>query len=59
MMEFQGLEYFSAPAAENTALRQALDGKDDLLASIPSIPAVLQSLLDEINQPPDNVNLLG
>jgi putative nucleotidyltransferase with HDIG domain len=58
MMEFQGLEYFSAPAAENTALRQALEGKDDLLASIPSIPAVLQSLLDEINQPPDNVNLL-
>ena len=33
-------------------------GKDDLLASIPSIPAVLQALLNEIDQPADTVNLL-
>jgi putative nucleotidyltransferase with HDIG domain len=37
---------------------EALNGRDDLLASIPSIPLVLQSLLEEINQPPDQVNLL-
>jgi putative nucleotidyltransferase with HDIG domain len=58
MKELSGNEYFSVPAEANLALRQALLGKDDLLASIPTIPAVLQSLLDEINQPPDNVNLL-
>jgi len=39
-------------------LRKALEGKDELLASIPSTPAVLQSLLDELNQSADNVNLL-
>ncbi|MGA8272004.1 MAG: HDOD domain-containing protein [Candidatus Sulfotelmatobacter sp.] len=54
----QGNDYFSAPAAENAALCRALDGKDQLLASIPSTPAVLQSLLNELNQPADNVNLL-
>ena len=39
-------------------MRKALEGKDELLASIPSTPAVLQSLLDELNQSADNVNLL-
>jgi len=50
--------HFSDPAATNLALQRAFSGKDDLLASIPSIPAVLQALLNELNQPPDNVNLL-
>ncbi len=58
MKETTLTEYFSEPAAENLALRKALDGRDDLLASIPSVPAVLQSLLEELNQPADNVNLL-
>jgi putative nucleotidyltransferase with HDIG domain len=49
---------FSQPAAENPALLRALNGRDNLLASIPSIPAVLQSLLNELNQPADTVNLL-
>jgi putative nucleotidyltransferase with HDIG domain len=51
-------EYFSEPAATNLVLLRALDGKDDLLAAIPSIPAVLQSLLEEVNQPADKVNML-
>ncbi len=53
-----GRERFSTPAAANPALQLALKGKEDMLASIPSIPAVLQSLLNELNQPPDLVNLL-
>jgi len=51
-------EHFSLPAAVNPALLRALSSKDHLLASIPSIPAVLQKLLDELNQPPDTVNLM-
>jgi putative nucleotidyltransferase with HDIG domain len=39
------------------ALQRALQGKDDLLASIPAIPAVLRSLLDELDQPAERVNL--
>ena len=50
--------HFSEPAAANLALQRAFHGKDDLLASIPSIPAVLQALLNEIDQPADTVNLL-
>jgi len=50
--------HFSEPAAANLALQRAFNHKDDLLASIPSIPAVLQQLLDELNQPADLVNLL-
>lgn len=50
--------HFSESAAENTALLRALNGRDNLLASIPSIPAVLQTLLNELNQPADTVNLL-
>jgi HD-like signal output (HDOD) protein len=48
----------SEPAATNLALQRAFNGKDDLLASIPSIPSVLQSLLNELNRPADSVNLL-
>jgi len=58
MKEFPGSESFSQPAAANLALLHTLEGKDDLLAAIPSIPTVLQSLLNEVNQPADNVNLL-
>lgn len=54
----EGNVRFSQPAAANLKLLQALEGKDDLLASIPSIPAVLHSLLNELDQPADNVNLL-
>jgi putative nucleotidyltransferase with HDIG domain len=53
-----GTARFSEPAAENVKLVQALEGKDDLLSSIPSIPVVLQSLLNELDQPADDVNLL-
>jgi putative nucleotidyltransferase with HDIG domain len=48
----------SEPAAANRALMRALNGKDDLLASIPAMSGVLQQLLDELNRPPDQVNLL-
>jgi putative nucleotidyltransferase with HDIG domain len=58
MKDIQGSERFSEPAAGNLKLLHALEGKDDLLASIPSIPAVLQTLLNELDQPADNVNLL-
>jgi putative nucleotidyltransferase with HDIG domain len=58
MKPLQLNDRFSEPAADNLALRQALKGKDDLLASIPSIPAVVQTLLNELNQPADKVNLL-
>jgi putative nucleotidyltransferase with HDIG domain len=51
-------DHFSEPGTENLALQRAFAGKGDLLASIPSVPAVLQSLLDELGQPADTVNLL-
>jgi putative nucleotidyltransferase with HDIG domain len=50
--------HLSEPAASNLALQRAFRGRDDLLASIPSIPAVLQSLLNELDQPADTVNLV-
>ena len=50
--------HISDPAATNLALQHAFNGKEDLLASIPSIPSVLQSLLNELNQPADSVDLL-
>jgi putative nucleotidyltransferase with HDIG domain len=58
MHNIQGKDRFSEPAANNLKLIHAFQGKDDLLASIPSIPAVLQSLLNELDQPADKVNLL-
>jgi putative nucleotidyltransferase with HDIG domain len=48
----------SEPAASNLALQRAFSGRDDLLASIPSIATVLQSLLNELDQPADSINLL-
>jgi len=50
-------EHFSDPASTNVALQRAFRGKDDLLSSIPSIAGVLQKILDELNQPADQVNL--
>jgi putative nucleotidyltransferase with HDIG domain len=49
--------HFSEPAATNLALQSAFKGKDALLTSIPSIPAVLETLLNELDQPADTVNL--
>ena len=49
---------FSQPASANVAFQKVLQGRADLLDSIPGIPAILQSLLAELDQPPDNVNLL-
>lgn len=54
---FEG-HHLSEPAALNLALQRAFSGKDDLLASIPSIPAVLQSVLNELDQSADSINLL-
>lgn len=48
---------FSEPASTNAALQKALLGHDDLLDSIPIIPAILQSLLAELNQSPEQVNM--
>ena len=50
--------HFSEPAAANVELQKALQGHDDLLDSIPIVPAILQSLLAELDQLPENVNLL-
>jgi putative nucleotidyltransferase with HDIG domain len=51
-------DHFSEPAAANRALQRAFQGKDDLLAAIPSIPAVLHTLLNELDQPADTIDLL-
>ncbi len=53
---FEG-HHLSESATSNLALQRAFSGKDDLLASIPSIPAVLQSVLNELDQSADSVNL--
>lgn len=49
---------FSQPAAANAALKKVLQERDDLLDSIPSVPAILTSLLAELGQPAEQVNLL-
>lgn len=49
---------FSESAQANAALQQLLRGHEDLLDSIPSIPAILQTLVDELEQPPERVDLL-
>lgn len=58
MSESLETKHFSEPAAANRALMRALNGRDDLLASIPAMSSVLQELMDELNQPADQVNLL-
>ena len=49
---------FSQPADANVALQKVLEGHDDLLNAIPTIPAILHTLLAELNQPAEDVNLL-
>ena len=49
---------YSQPASANAALQKIMKECDDLLDSIPGIPAVLQNLLAELDQPADRVNLL-
>ena len=48
---------FSQPASENAVLQKAFQGRHDLLKSIPSVPAILQSLLAEVSQVPEKVDL--
>jgi putative nucleotidyltransferase with HDIG domain len=48
---------FSEPAQDNAALQQLLHGREHLLDAIPSIPAILQTLIDELEQPPESVDL--
>ena len=47
----------SQPASENAVLQKAFQGRHDLLKSIPSVPAILQSLLAEVSQVPEKVDL--
>lgn len=47
----------SQPASENPALQKAINGRTDLLQSIPSIPVILQSLIGEVSQAPEKVDL--
>lgn len=49
---------FSTPAAENAALQKTLRARESLLNSIPSIPVILNSLLAELAQDPEKVDLL-
>jgi HD-like signal output (HDOD) protein len=61
MREDLSADRFSEPASTNVALQKALRGHDDLddlFDSIPIIPAILQSLLAELNQPAEQVNML-
>jgi len=47
----------SQPASQNAALQKAFAGRSDLLQSIPSIPVILQSLIGEVSQAPEKVDL--
>lgn len=49
---------FTASAAANASLQKALRGRDVLLNSIPSVPAILSSLLAELGQDAERVDLL-
>jgi len=49
---------FSAPAAANVALQKTLRGREDSLNAIPSVPAVLNSLLAELAQDAEKVDFL-
>jgi len=48
---------FSQPSSENVVLQKAFETRHDLLRSIPSVPAILQSLLGELAQDPEKVDL--
>jgi putative nucleotidyltransferase with HDIG domain len=56
--EIKTKDRFSEPAHSNAALQQHLRGREDLLDSIPSIPTILQTLVDELDQPSERVDLL-
>lgn len=47
----------SQPASQNAALQKAFQGRHDLLKSIPSVPAILQSLIAEVSQDSEKVDL--
>ncbi len=47
----------SQPASQNAILQKAFEGRHDLLRSIPSVPAILRSLLAEVSQAPEKVDL--
>jgi len=47
----------SQPAAQNAALQKAFESRHDLLRSIPSVPAILQSLIGELAQDPAKVDM--
>jgi putative nucleotidyltransferase with HDIG domain len=51
-------DWFSQPAQANAALQQLLQDRESVLESIPSVPAILQTLLGELEQPPDRVDML-
>lgn len=48
---------FSQPASQNAVLQKALTDRQNLLSSIPSIPTILQSLIGEVSQAPEKVDL--
>jgi putative nucleotidyltransferase with HDIG domain len=50
-------EHFSQPASQNAILQQAIAGREDLLKSIPSVPAILQSLIGEASQASEKVDM--
>ena len=50
-------ERFSQPASQNAVLQKAFEEREDLLKSIPSIPAILQTLIGEVSQSPEKVDL--
>jgi len=49
--------HISQPASQNAILQQAFADRHDLLKSIPSIPAILQSLIGEVSQQPEKVDM--
>ena len=48
---------FSETAEANVALRHLLKGRENLLETLPTVPAILQSLLEELNLPADKVDM--
>jgi len=52
------MDPISAPAAMNIAVQKVLLGRDDVLNSIPSVPAILNSLLTELGQDAEKVDFL-
>src|SRR6266516_2666775 len=50
-------EHFSQPASKNAILQKAIAGGHDLLKSIPSVPAILQSLIGEVSQAAEKIDM--